>query len=328
MSSFDVTIIIPTYNRSHLVSEAIDSCLMQTVDGSLKAQVLVVDDCSTDNTRNVMKNYGSAIEGVFLNKNSGQSAARNTGVSYARGRYIKFLDSDDILHNGTLAKEMSLADTEDADIVVSGWGTVRINESHAPISGSEKRWTVPDMKPLPEAVLWGRAVPTSAALYKKSYVTGLEWDMSIRKLTDWDWFCQAVLREGKIVALDEISYWKREHEGLRVTSSAPMVANAQCHHRILSKIERALLSKNQLTAIRARRLAQYYYKEMRVLCLYDRDSFERAVRHIYSLDAQFVPVDEERNSYMKLMVRVLGFRRAILLHSSIKKLAQGEKLDA
>lgn len=316
---FDVSIIIPTYNRCRLVSQAIDSCLQQSDKSPLKLEVLVVDDCSTDDTAEMLRSYGELIRPIFLPRNAGQCAARNAGLTKATARYVKFLDSDDVLENGTLSKEIEVADKECADIVVLSWGTVEMDGAGQAVGGTEKLWPVPDMNPLPDSVLRGRAVPTTAALYKRTYVEGLQWDAAVRKLDDWDWFCQVALRRGNIVSLDAISYWMREHKDFRVTNSSNMLVNARDHHLVLRKIEGTLRANGELTHSRAKRLAQYYYKELRVLSLFDRPSFDSAVEHIHSLDPLFTPVEEERDWYMRLLGKVLGIKRTILLHSFAKR---------
>jgi glycosyltransferase involved in cell wall biosynthesis len=88
-----VSVVIPTYNRSAIVADAIDSALAQTYP---RLQVIVVDDGSTDATVElVTKKYGSSI--VLVSKpNGGVSTARNTGIEAASGEYIAYLDSDDL----------------------------------------------------------------------------------------------------------------------------------------------------------------------------------------------------------------------------------------
>ena len=169
-------------------------------------------------------------------------------------------------------------------------------------------------------VLAGLAVPTSSALYARR--SDWRWDPALRKLDDWDYFCQAALGANRIATVDGTAYVMREHSGARATN-ATMLANAREHQQILQKIEDRLSAEGLLTAPRRRRLAQYFYKELRVLSLHDRDAFEAAVQHIRSLDPAFQPRDEEQQRVMQIMSRVLGFRNAILLHSAIKRLAKG-----
>jgi hypothetical protein len=116
----------------------------------------------------------------------------------------------------------------------------------------------------------------------------------------------------------------REHGGARMTNTT-MLANAREHHRILEKIEERLAADGVLTPLRRRRFAQYFYKEMRVLSLYDRHAFDTAALHIRELDPNFQPRDEEQQQLMRAMARLLGFRNAILLHSAIKRAVKGER---
>src|SRR5207237_1270833 len=97
----------------------------------------------------------------------------------------------DVLYPGTLREELRLAEEKAADMVISGWGNVEIDDRLNAIPGTERLSPPPDMDPLPDTVLWGRAAPTSAVLYRKSYIEGLWWDSSIRCPDDWHYFCQA-----------------------------------------------------------------------------------------------------------------------------------------
>ncbi len=87
-----VSVIIPTYNRCWILKEAIDSVLSQKFTNF---EVIVVDDGSTDATNALLSTYGEQIT-TICQKNKGVSAARNVGISQARGSYIAFLDSDDM----------------------------------------------------------------------------------------------------------------------------------------------------------------------------------------------------------------------------------------
>ncbi len=88
----EVSIIIPTYNRANLLREAIDSVLTQTYQNF---KLFVVDDGSTDNTREVVAGYGERVAYIFQ-ENRGVSSARNLGIQSSTGAFIAFLDSDDL----------------------------------------------------------------------------------------------------------------------------------------------------------------------------------------------------------------------------------------
>jgi teichuronic acid biosynthesis glycosyltransferase TuaG len=91
-----VTIIMPAYKAAKYIEESIESVLSQTYQ---TWELIIVDDCSPDATREIISKYASRdkrIKPIFLKKNSGPAVARNEGLKFARGRWIAFLDSDDI----------------------------------------------------------------------------------------------------------------------------------------------------------------------------------------------------------------------------------------
>lgn len=97
-----ITVIIPTYNASATIVRVLDAFYRQKGIKKDEFEVLVVDDCSTDNTVSLVKKYPLRFE--VLNKNSGSAMARNRGVKEAKGDLIVFVDSDVILKDDVLAK--------------------------------------------------------------------------------------------------------------------------------------------------------------------------------------------------------------------------------
>lgn len=116
-----VSVIIPTYNRANLVSRAIKSVLNQTYQDF---EIIVVDDCSEDNTEEIVKSFNdSRIRYIKHKKNKGGSAARNTGIKRARGKYIAFLDDDDEWLPSKLEKQIMLFEklSKHYGVVYSGY---------------------------------------------------------------------------------------------------------------------------------------------------------------------------------------------------------------
>lgn len=101
----DVSVVIATYNRASMLREAIDSVLAQTEP---VREVIVVDDGSTDNTRDVLSGYGSRIVALYQPQ-SGASAARNRAIRAATGEWIAFLDDDDIWLDSKIERQMVIA---------------------------------------------------------------------------------------------------------------------------------------------------------------------------------------------------------------------------
>jgi glycosyltransferase involved in cell wall biosynthesis len=97
-----VSVIVPSYNSAAFVCDAVQSALAQTYP---HVEVIVVDDGSTDNTREVLAPYAERITYVFQ-KNKGLPGARNTGIERARGAMLAFLDADDQWTDTKLAEQV------------------------------------------------------------------------------------------------------------------------------------------------------------------------------------------------------------------------------
>lgn len=89
----NVSVVIPSFNMGDLISDAIESVLHQTYD---HFEIIVIDDGSDDNTREVVKRYSGIGVRYFYQANSGPASARNTGIRLSRGEFVAFLDADDL----------------------------------------------------------------------------------------------------------------------------------------------------------------------------------------------------------------------------------------
>lgn len=104
-----VSVVIPTYNRCSKVLEAIESACNQTYSN---IEVIVVDDASTDDTEHAIATLNDdRIQYVKHRSNHGVSAARNTGIRLSHGKYIAFLDSDDLWRSSKLERQVNLFET-------------------------------------------------------------------------------------------------------------------------------------------------------------------------------------------------------------------------
>lgn len=104
----EVSVIIATHNRAKLVCEAVESVLAQTVPVH---EVIVVDDGSTDETRQTLARFGNRIRAVFQS-NQGASAARNLGMRLASGSWLAFLDDDDVWLEAKVAEQLAIIERD------------------------------------------------------------------------------------------------------------------------------------------------------------------------------------------------------------------------
>ena len=105
LSNIKVSVITPTYNSEKFIKETLESIINQT---HKNLEVLVVDDCSKDNTIEIVKSFNDSRIKLFQNeKNSGAAYSRNKALSEATGDYIAFLDGDDLWYKDKLEKQLT-----------------------------------------------------------------------------------------------------------------------------------------------------------------------------------------------------------------------------
>lgn len=130
-----VSVIIPTYNREEYISETIESVLGQSFKDF---EIIVVNDGSIDNTIKKLERFESKIK-LINQSNSERAVSRNNGVKNSNGKYIAFLDSDDLWFKNKLEKQVEILDDK-KDIILTYGQSLRINEK------SEKTKTVKRQK--------------------------------------------------------------------------------------------------------------------------------------------------------------------------------------
>lgn len=121
-----ISIIIPVYNKENYLAETLKSVLRQTCQ---EYEVILVDDGSTDDSLKVCEEYAKADDRirVYSVANGGVSKARNIGLRQATGTWIQFLDGDDTIAKDYLEEAVSLGESEQADIVFSGFSKIDVN---------------------------------------------------------------------------------------------------------------------------------------------------------------------------------------------------------
>lgn len=117
-SAIKVSVIIPIYNAEKYLDSTIQSLICQTFKDF---EVIVVNDGSTDLSKQIIDRYKECIDFIYIEqKNSGPSVARNVGINIAKGEYICFLDSDDILPANSIEFRYKLAQSQNVDLVIGG----------------------------------------------------------------------------------------------------------------------------------------------------------------------------------------------------------------
>lgn len=160
MAKPEVSVIVPVYNCDRYIAQAIESVLNQTYTDY---EIIVIDDGSTDNTREVLESYRGHINYLYQ-ENQGVAMARNRGIEIAKGQFVAFLDHDDFFLPNKLALQVTFLKTKiELGIVHSGW--YRVN-SMGETQGEVEPWHQAPNLNLEEWVQW-KPVLLSAMMFRK-----------------------------------------------------------------------------------------------------------------------------------------------------------------
>jgi glycosyltransferase involved in cell wall biosynthesis len=185
------SVIIPTYNRCHLLAEAIDSVIQQNYPA---LEIIVIDDGSTDATTAMMAAQYPGVR-YFYQTNQGPAAARNRGIIEATGELVAFLDSDDIWLDNKINIELSLLrDFPDTDVLAGNANAYIENTLRTQDTFAQRNILFTHQQPRffdwsMSIIQKGPVCCTSSMTFKKSALLQLgekPFDESLRFDEDWD----------------------------------------------------------------------------------------------------------------------------------------------
>ena len=112
------SIIIPAYNAERYIKQCLDSILQNSKESLSKTEIIVINDGSTDNTLKILESYNQHKNiKIHTTKNQGVSAARNFGISLAKGEWVTFIDADDTV-NSNFSKVVSLVENSRSSFII------------------------------------------------------------------------------------------------------------------------------------------------------------------------------------------------------------------
>jgi glycosyltransferase involved in cell wall biosynthesis len=178
-----VSVILPTYNRAHLLERAAQSVLQQSFKN---LELIIVDDNSQDNTQEVVDNLNDPrVSYIKHHHNQGGSAARNTGIKASSGSYIAFQDSDDEWLWGKLQQQVDLLDESHENIGVIYTGFLQCNKRNTKYIPHEKNQTI-EINTLHNLLL-GNFISTQTLVVKKECLEKSGYfDENLPRFQDWE----------------------------------------------------------------------------------------------------------------------------------------------
>ncbi|MCD4832101.1 MAG: glycosyltransferase [Anaerohalosphaeraceae bacterium] len=218
----NVSICIPTYNRKDLLRETLASVFAQTYTDF---EVVIVDDGSTDGTRQMLEEGGYDVR-YHWQENAGDAAARNTLIKLAGGKYISFLDSDDLLFPSAIEKMVSVIPDDKDDVIVYG-PYVAIDAAGSVLKRKKKKLYSGNITNyLFENIL----IHSCGSMFpKKALLDAGGFDPSLPVCSDYDLWLRLSLKYD-FIAVDEPVFKRRRHSG---NISRICFANRDTEFRVL-----------------------------------------------------------------------------------------------
>lgn len=226
-----VSIIIPCYNNEKYVAYAIESALKQTWQN---IEVIVVDDGSTDRSINVINSFKNDVK-IVQQVNSGASAARNNGFKHAKGSYINYFDSDDLMCRHKIEKSLSAFDNNTdiiiCDKIIFSEKNENINKKwkydiryRKEIQKNRKKWNGKNL--ILSTLTY--SITTNASLIKRSVIeSNGGFDERLSNQDDMEFYYRMAINGVRIKKIEDVMVFVRDHESptrLRKSKKQPINA--------------------------------------------------------------------------------------------------------
>jgi len=251
-----VSVVIPCYNAADFVGHAIDSVLSQTYPA---VEVVVVDDASTDGSREVVAAFGDRVTALHLPANRGTSHAQNRGAELARGEWLMFLGADDFIAPDTLEGLVEAAGRAPGSLAACGWEFLHEQAGGGWISRVPRRPFAPAGDPL-AGWLAGSWAPPCAVLYpRRVFLSTGGFDEALRRNEDGDLAMRAFAGgAGLVPAARGRAFYRRHLDGNRALSTDDRSgAGLRSEARVLDKLVPLLEAQGRLDAYRPLIEARY-----------------------------------------------------------------------
>ena len=307
-NALPVSVIIPCHNAARFLGATIDSVLAQTFPAF---ELILIDDGSTDGTADVIDRY-RRLDGRLTcesGPNRGVSAARNRGTDLASGKYLQYLDADDLLRPHALQAKFEALESSGADIAYTDWQKLIESPPGRFVPGEIYSRKCEDTQlALEIAIFLDFWSPPAALLYRREVVDRVGgWNTSLPIVQDGRFLFDAVHGGGRLRHVPGIGAdYRIEHSKLSLSKRDP-AAFMRDWAEDAFQVEAIWRREGELTTARKDALLRRLGKTTRVLYELDRPAFWTVCRRIQALEPNYIP-DSPRS--LRLASRILGHPRA------------------
>ena len=219
-----ISVVIPCFNAASTIRETVESAVTQDCE----ADVIVIDDGSTDQSAEIVKSFGDRVRCIST-PNRGVSAARNLGTREAGGEFIQYLDSDDVLAAGTLrARYIRLSETQ-ADVAYTDWQKLVLSADGAFVAGQimQPDGAALELEPQVATATSDFWAPPAALLYRRSVVDRIgAWSARLPIIQDARFLFDAAAQGAKFAYVPGVgAYYRVLPDSLSRRSRARFMAD-------------------------------------------------------------------------------------------------------
>lgn len=306
MNQKKISIIIPAYNCQDYIKETLESVFNQSI-GVQNLEIIVINDGSTDSTLNILKEYEKQNQIILIDTpNRGVSAARETGRNLAKGQYIQYLDSDDILTPQKLKIQYTALEDSKGDVAYGDWQKFSeknniktlLEKTERQIKGNEEIALFTDF--------W---CPPAAILYSKTIVDKIgTWNMDLPIIQDARYFLDAAIQKGKFVYTKGIMAEYRVSEGTSLSQRHGEVKFVKDVFTNAKQVHQLWENDLKTNTDKANALISSYRYCIHTFGMYnEKQVFEEAISKVYEINSKFVP---EKSKPIKYLSLFLGYANA------------------
>jgi glycosyltransferase involved in cell wall biosynthesis len=302
---------MPAFNAGAWIEASMNSILAQSHSN---LQLIVVDDGSTDSTRDKIEAISDSRIAILSQEKRGAAAARNYALKIAEGDFVQYLDADDLLSSKKLERQIAALNASVSRSVAScTWGHFSGNADAAEFS-PEPVWTVPDPKEwLVTALLGGGMMQTAGWLTPRELIAMAgPWNESLTLHDDGEYFSRVLLLAERNVFVREATvFYRRVPSSLSRQRSARDITSAfvVCelrHKHLLEKVDSPQSRKALAT-----QYAQFVYE-------HGRKAPELAARALRAInDLGVAPNFTVGGDTFRVLASLIGFQQAVRLRSAI-----------
>jgi glycosyltransferase involved in cell wall biosynthesis len=299
-SRMTASIIIPCFNARGSIRDALDSVAAQELP---HLEVIVVDDGSVDGSAEIIAQEYRSVR-LVRTPNQGPSAARNLGTSMATGKFIQYLDADDLLAPGKLEKQVAALEETKADVAYGDWQKLFPGPGGAYEPGPVVSGRIEG--PAEIALFTDFWCPPAAYLFRREIVEKVSWNLELPVIQDARFVLDCALAGARFTYTPGIAAQYRVHQSGSVSSRDSIAFVCDCL-RNATEVEQWWMGHGGITPERCKALLQVYAYAARASFEKDRPTFDTACAALERLQPGYVP---ESPWHLSLVSRLAGYRRA------------------